>query len=64
MDNAVLEARDVGKACRRHQVLAGIDLTVAAGQLVAVVGERGSTGKPTCGSGTSSRTCGPDGRRW
>lgn len=46
MDNAVLEARDVGKACRRHQVLAGIDLTVAAGQLVAVVGENGA-GKST-----------------
>jgi len=46
MDNAVLEARDVGKAYRRHQVLAGIDLTVAAGQLVAVVGENGA-GKST-----------------
>ena len=46
MDSAVLEARDVGKAYRRHQVLAGIDLTVAAGQLVAVVGENGA-GKST-----------------
>ena len=45
-DGAVLQARDVGKAYRHHQVLAGVDLEVAAGQLVAVVGENGA-GKST-----------------
>lgn len=45
-DGAVLQARDVSKAYRHHQVLAGVDLEVAAGQLVAVVGENGA-GKST-----------------
>ena len=46
MTQAVLEARDVYKAYRRHQVLRGVNLTVAPGQLVAVVGENGA-GKST-----------------
>jgi len=46
MTQAVLEARDISKAYRRHQVLRGVDLTVWPGQLVAVVGENGS-GKST-----------------
>ena len=46
MDQAVLAARDVRKAYRHHQVLDGVDLEVAAGQLVAVVGENGA-GKST-----------------
>jgi len=46
MIQAVLEARDVRKAYRRHQVLRGVNLTVAPGQLVAVVGENGA-GKST-----------------
>jgi ABC-type multidrug transport system ATPase subunit len=46
MTRAVLEARDVRKAYRRHEVLRGVNLTVAPGQLVAVVGENGA-GKST-----------------
>lgn len=46
MAQAVLEARDVTKAYRRHQVLRGVSLAVAPGQLVAVVGENGA-GKST-----------------
>jgi ABC-2 type transport system ATP-binding protein len=46
MDQAVLEARDVRKAYRHHQVLRGVNLRVAAGQLAAVVGENGA-GKST-----------------
>jgi len=42
----VLEARGIRKSFRRHQVLAGVDLAVAAGEMVAVVGENGS-GKST-----------------
>jgi ABC-2 type transport system ATP-binding protein len=43
---AVLTARDVRKSYGRHQVLAGADLTVEPGQLVAIVGENGA-GKST-----------------
>ena len=46
MNGTVLEARQVRKAYRRHQVLRGVDLTVQPGQLVAVVGENGA-GKST-----------------
>jgi ABC-type multidrug transport system ATPase subunit len=46
MAETVLEARQVRKAYRRHQVLRGVDLTVRPGQLVAVVGENGA-GKST-----------------
>ena len=42
----MLEARDIRKAYRRHQVLRGVNLTAAPGQLVAVVGENGA-GKST-----------------
>jgi len=42
----VLSARDVHKSYGKHQVLRGADLTVAPGQLVAVVGENGA-GKST-----------------
>ena len=45
MDDVVV-ARDLRKAYRRHRVLQGVDLTVPAGALVAVVGENGS-GKST-----------------
>jgi ABC-2 type transport system ATP-binding protein len=41
-----LEARDVQKAYGKHHVLRGADLTVRAGQLIAVVGENGA-GKST-----------------
>jgi ABC-2 type transport system ATP-binding protein len=41
-----LAARGIRKSYRRRQVLAGVDLDVAAGELVAVVGENG-TGKTT-----------------
>jgi AcrR family transcriptional regulator len=36
MTQAVLEAREVTKAYRRHEVLRGVNLTVAPGQLAAV----------------------------
>lgn len=42
MTQAVLEVREVRKANRRHQVLRGVKLAVAPGQLMAVVGENGS----------------------
>jgi ABC-2 type transport system ATP-binding protein len=45
MDDVVV-ARDIQKAYRRHRVLQGVDLTVPAGALVAVVGENGA-GKST-----------------
>ena len=41
-----LTARDIRKSFGRRQVLAGVDLEVAAGEMVAVVGENG-TGKTT-----------------
>src|SRR6516165_8772438 len=41
-----LAARGIRKSFGRHQVLAGLDLEVAPGELVAVVGENG-TGKTT-----------------
>jgi ABC-2 type transport system ATP-binding protein len=41
-----LAARGIRKSYRRRQVLTGVDLDVAAGELVAVVGENG-TGKTT-----------------
>ncbi|HZE31684.1 MAG TPA: ABC transporter ATP-binding protein [Actinoallomurus sp.] len=44
--HSVLQARDVHKAYGRRRVLRGADLTVEAGQLVAVVGENGA-GKST-----------------
>ena len=46
MSETVLQARQVRKAYRRHQVLRGVDLEIRPGQLVAVVGENG-TGKST-----------------
>jgi ABC-type multidrug transport system ATPase subunit len=46
MSETVLQARQVRKAYRRHQVLRGVDLAVRPGQLVAVVGENGA-GKST-----------------
>ena len=42
----VLEAQGIRKSFGRHHVLAGVDLTVPAGDMVAVVGENGS-GKST-----------------
>jgi ABC-type polar amino acid transport system ATPase subunit len=46
MTQTVLEAREVTKAYPRHEVLRGVNLTVAPGQLAAVVGENGA-GKST-----------------
>jgi ABC-type multidrug transport system ATPase subunit len=46
MNETVLEARQVRKAFRRHQVLRGVNLAVRRGQLAAVVGENGA-GKST-----------------
>ena len=46
MEQAVLEARGIRKAYRRHQVLDGVDMIAGPGQLVAVVGENGA-GKST-----------------
>jgi len=46
MTETVLEARQVRKSYRGHQVLRGVDLSVRPGQLVAVVGENGA-GKST-----------------
>jgi ABC-2 type transport system ATP-binding protein len=46
VEGAALCARDIHKAYRRHQVLAGVDLRVAPGQLAGVVGENGA-GKST-----------------
>ena len=43
---SALTARGIRKSFGRRQVLAGLDLEVAAGELVAVVGENG-TGKTT-----------------
>ena len=42
----VLEAQGVRKSFGRHRVLTGVDLEIAAGEMVAVVGENGS-GKST-----------------
>ena len=42
----VLEAQGIRKSFGRHHVLAGVDLAVPAGDMVAVVGENGS-GKST-----------------
>ena len=41
-----LAAREIRKAFGRHKVLTGLDLDIAAGEMVAVVGENGS-GKTT-----------------
>ena len=46
MNETMLQAQQVRKAYRRHQVLRGVDLAVRPGQLVAVVGENGA-GKST-----------------
>jgi ABC-2 type transport system ATP-binding protein len=46
MEQALLEARGIRKAYRRHQVLRGVDMIAGRGQLVAVVGENGA-GKST-----------------
>ncbi len=42
----VLEAQGICKSFGRHQVLAGVDLAITAGEVAAVVGENGS-GKST-----------------
>ncbi|GAA5184736.1 hypothetical protein GCM10023322_26880 [Rugosimonospora acidiphila] len=46
-----LRARDIGKRYRRHVVLDGVDLTVHAGQVAAVIGANG------CGKSTFLRIC-------
>jgi ABC-type multidrug transport system ATPase subunit len=43
---SALAARGIRKSFGRRRVLAGLDLEIAAGELVAVVGENG-TGKTT-----------------
>ena len=43
---SALAARGVCKSFGRHKVLAGLDIDVTSGELVAVVGENGS-GKTT-----------------
>ena len=43
---SVLEAHGISKSFGRRRVLAGVDLAIAAGEMVAVVGENGS-GKST-----------------
>ncbi|MEU9207756.1 ABC transporter ATP-binding protein [Streptomyces sp. NPDC048415] len=43
---SLLQARDIHKSYGKHHVLRGADLTVAPGQLIAVVGENGA-GKST-----------------
>jgi ABC-2 type transport system ATP-binding protein len=45
-DHPVLTARGVRKSFGKHRVLRGVDLDVAAGSLIAVVGENGA-GKST-----------------
>ena len=45
-DNAVLRVTDVHKSYRQRRVLRGVDLRVAQGELVGVVGENGA-GKTT-----------------
>lgn len=42
----VLRARDLHKSYGRHQILAGVDITLRAGEIVALVGENGA-GKST-----------------
>jgi ABC-type sugar transport system ATPase subunit len=46
MTQAVLQAREIRKAYHRHQVLRGVNLAVAPGQLVAVVGGTGPGNQP------------------
>ena len=46
MSQPVLEARGLRKSFGAHEVLAGIDLTVAAGEAVCILGPSGS-GKST-----------------